>query len=266
MQCFERIVTPRATDKIFIYNEDKIYLTLEKKIPRWQEVDFKQSLLGSLYCFYKEDGTYYIFCGKRILIGSQNCKPVILKEAVLLLNHHDFPLASKAKHLAHFMRMHRFCGACGSSHQVNSEEKALYCAQCKHICYPRISPCVIVLIKRSDKKILLARSPHFPEGLYSNIAGFVEPGESLEEAVHREVFEEVSIKIKNLQYFSSQPWPFPNSLMVGYMADYDSGEISVDNVEIEDAGWFDPSNLPTFSSSMSISRWLIDAYLKTLNT
>lgn len=264
MQCFKQVSTPRATDRVFIFNDNKIYLNAKNNIPTWQEIDFKQTLSGALYCFYRHSSSYDIFVGKRVICDSDTCKPTVLKEIPHLLNEQDFALASKAKHLAHFMKTHQFCGGCGSKVQINSAEKALYCTFCRHLSYPRIAPCIIVLIKREDQRILLARSPHFPDGVYSNVAGFVEPGESLEEAVHREVSEEVGVSIKNLRYITSQPWPFPDSLMVGFIADYAAGEIQVDNDEIEDAQWFEPSFLPIFSSKISISRWLIDIYLREI--
>jgi NAD+ diphosphatase len=128
--------------------------------------------------------------------------------------------------------------------------------------YPRLSPAMIVAVEKDDQ-ILLGRSPHFPPGIMSVLAGFVEPGESAEEAVRREVFEETSILVKNVQYFSSQAWPFPNSLMLGFKAEYESGEIEVDGVEVTEADWFAASDMPNFfPGRVSISQWLIHDFLK----
>jgi NAD+ diphosphatase len=126
--------------------------------------------------------------------------------------------------------------------------------------YPRVSPAAIVLVRRGDE-ILLARSPGFPQGLYSVLAGFVEPGESIEEAVVREVLEEVGIEVTNVRYFGSQPWPFPNSLMIGFTADYKGGDLTPEPGEIEDAGWYTADNLPQLPPNISIARAMIDDFV-----
>ena len=127
--------------------------------------------------------------------------------------------------------------------------------------YPRLAPAVMGLVRR-EKELLLARAPRFPKDMYSALAGFVEPGETLEQCLEREVYEEVGIKVRNVRYFASQPWPFPHSLMIAFFADYFSGEIRVDGTEIEDAKWFDVKNLenlPRLPARISIARRLIDA-------
>ena len=130
------------------------------------------------------------------------------------------------------------------------------------LAFPRISPAVIVLVER-DGQVLLARSPRFTANFYSVLAGFVEPGETLEDTVHREIEEEVGIKIRNVRYFGSQPWPFPDSLMIGFTAEYESGEIRIDKAEISEAGWFYPENLPAIPGKISIARRLIDWFIET---
>lgn len=173
----------------------------------------------------------------------------------------ELALAAYAVQIIDFDRTTQFCGRCGTkTHQLRIERSKL-CPACNQITYPRLSPAVIVRVENGDK-ILLARSPHFPSGMHSVIAGFVEPGETLEQTVHREVREEVGITVKNLRYFASEPWPFPNSLMCGFVADYDSGVIRIDNNEIIAAGWFDRDHLPALPSTMSISRALIDDWLR----
>jgi NAD+ diphosphatase len=156
---------------------------------------------------------------------------------------------------------HQFCSRCGNvTAQIPGKFERL-CSVCGLSFYPRISPSMIVLIKKEDK-ILMSRSPHFPPGAYGLIAGFVEAGESIEEAVHREVKEEVGIEIKNLRYFGSQSWPFPDSLMIGFTADYAAGEILIDTKELEAADWYRYDNLPGGpSSSVSIARKLIDHFI-----
>ena len=159
---------------------------------------------------------------------------------------------------------HRFCGKCGHLTEYKTDERARACPQCGLINYPRLSPAIIVAVLR-DNRILLAHSQRFPAKFYSVLAGFVEPGESLEECVKREILEEVGISVKNIRYFGSQPWPFPDSLMIGFTAEYAGGEIKVDPVEILDAGWFSADNLPPIPPKLSIARHLIDWFTeKTL--
>lgn len=174
-----------------------------------------------------------------------------------------FALAGRATQLLDWQRQHRFCGQCGQPTQAKPDEFAMQCAHCGLLAYPRISPAIMVLV-RDGEKLLLARSPHFKPGVFSALAGFVEPGETLEACAAREVREEVGVEIRNLRYFASQPWPFPNSLMVAFFADYAGGEIQPKADEIEAAGWFLPSALPVLPEPISISRRLIDAALAEL--
>ncbi|MBU1564412.1 MAG: NAD(+) diphosphatase [Proteobacteria bacterium] len=176
-----------------------------------------------------------------------------------------FCLAGRAIQIVHWHREHRFCGKCGSIMVDRRTELARKCPNCNFISYPRLSPAVIMSVIRDDS-ILLARAPRFPAGMYSTLAGFVEPGETLEEAVSREVFEEVAISISNVQYVASQPWPFPHSLMIGFTSTYASGDIRIDNQELEDAGWFSVAELPVLPSKISISRLLIDNFIKRFDT
>ena len=155
-----------------------------------------------------------------------------------------------------------FCGRCGSETVVLPREHARFCKKCQLINYPRISPAIIVAIIRNDQ-ILLARGLNFSDKqMFSVLAGFLEPGESLEDCVKREVFEEVGIRLKNLQYFKSQFWPFPDSLMIGFTADYRSGDIKIDETEISEAGWFNFEDLPKVPNKRSLSSELINWFLE----
>lgn len=156
-----------------------------------------------------------------------------------------FGVASRARQILYWHTTHRFCGVCGTAMEEDVEEQVKRCPACSHLSYPRLSPAVIMSVS-SGNKILLARSPHFPAGMYSPLAGFVEPGETLEDAVRREVMEEVSLEVRDIRYVASQPWPFPHSLMLGFATRYGGGELQIDNKEIEDARWFSPDNLPFF--------------------
>ena len=169
-----------------------------------------------------------------------------------------FALAGRGTQMIDWQKNHRFCGHCGTPTVMKNTEFALECPACRLVAYPRISPAVMVLIEHGDQ-LMLARSPHFKPGVFSALAGFVEPGESLEQCAIREVREEVGLEITNLRYFTSQPWPFPNSLMIAYFADYAGGDITPDPTEIEAAGWFSREALPPLPDPVSIARQLIDA-------
>ncbi|MGA7595709.1 MAG: NAD(+) diphosphatase [Gallionella sp.] len=167
-------------------------------------------------------------------------------------------LAGRAIQLLDWQKNHRYCGRCGAPTATKAGQFAMLCPACGLVAYPRISPAVMVLVGRGDE-LLLARSPRFRPGVYSALAGFVEAGETLEQCATREVLEEVGIEIANLRYFRSQSWPFPDSLMAAYFADYAGGEIQPDPLEIEDAKWFSRSALPALPEPVSIARQLIDA-------
>ncbi len=175
-----------------------------------------------------------------------------------------FALAGRAFQIVDWDRSHQFCGHCGTPTVLKEGERARVCPSCAQLHYPRIAPAVMVLVHRG-KQFLLARSPHFPPGMYSALAGFSEPGETLEQTLVREVREEVGIEVKNIRYFASQPWPFPHSLMIAFHADYAEGEITPDPSEIEAADWFSLDRLPQkLPSTISISRRLIEAALDEL--
>lgn len=170
-------------------------------------------------------------------------------------------VAGRANQLIYWHQTHRHCGRCGHETEDKVDERAKICPQCKQVNYPRLSPAVIVAILK-DNQILLARNRRFKMPFYSVLAGFVEIGESLEECVKREIKEEVGITVKNVQYFGSQPWPFPDSLMIAFIAEYATGKIVVDGGEIMDAGWFSKENLPNIPPKISIARQLIDSFVQ----
>ncbi len=180
-----------------------------------------------------------------------------LRTLFSVLEDAHFALAGRAVQLLDWDRNHRYCGRCGTPTEAKAEERARVCPACRLAAYPRISPAVMALVRR-DGEILLGRSPHFPPGMYSALAGFVEPGETLEQCLAREVEEEVGVKVSRVRYFASQPWPFPNSLMIAFVCDWASGEIRPQAGEIEDAKWFNVLQLPKLPSRISIARRLID--------
>jgi len=171
-----------------------------------------------------------------------------------------FWLAARAVQIVDWDRTHQFCGRCGVPLKPRETERAKECPKCGLLHFPRLAPAVIVLVERGNQ-LLMARSRHFAPGVYSVLAGFVEPGETLEEAVEREVFEEVGIRIKDVRYFGSQPWPFPHSLMIGFTAQYAGGEIRINDGELEDAGWFTVERLPGQPGKISIARRLIEWFV-----
>ncbi len=182
-----------------------------------------------------------------------------LRALFSVLDDAHFALAGRALQLLEWDRTHQFCGRCGTPTAAKAAERARECPACGLAAYPRVAPAIMALLRRGPGEILLARSPRFPPGMYSALAGFVEPGETLEQCLEREVLEEVGLRVENVRYFASQPWPFPHSLMIAFVADWKSGEISADPLEIEAAQWFSLSGLPQLPNPISISRRLIDA-------
>ncbi len=183
-----------------------------------------------------------------------------LRSVFSLLPEEHLWIANRAIQVVEWDRDHQFCGRCRAATEDQPGERSKKCPRCGLSAYPRLSPAVIVLVEHGDE-ILLARSPHFLPGVYSTLAGFVEPGETLEETVAREIEEEVGVQVCEVRYFGSQPWPFPNSLMIGFRARYAGGELAPDPDEIEDARWFRVDALPKLPSRISIARSMIETFL-----
>ncbi len=174
-----------------------------------------------------------------------------------------FALAGRASQILDWERDHRYCGRCGGAMVADEAERAMRCEPCATINYPRIAPCVIVLVHRGEE-LLLARNVNFPRPMYSTLAGFIEAGETVEETLVREVREEVGVEVGQLRYFQSQSWPFPNQLMLGFFAEYRGGEIVCDPDEIADARWFHYRDLPMIPPVSSVSGQLIQHYVSSL--
>ena len=172
-------------------------------------------------------------------------------------------LAGRAFQIVEWDRSHQFCGRCGTRLRDRAGERAKECPACGHVVYPRLSPAMMVLVTRG-RELLLARANRFPQAMYSALAGFVEPGESIEDCIHREVREEVGVEVDRLQYFASQSWPFPHSLMIAFTAEYTGGDMHPCDEEIVEAGWFPIDALPQLPGPVSISRQLIDATVARL--
>jgi NAD+ diphosphatase len=172
-------------------------------------------------------------------------------------------IAARAFQIVEWDRTHRYCGRCGTPTRDRTGERAKECPACGYAAYPRVTPAMMVLVTRG-RELLLARAPRFPPGMYSALAGFVEPGETIEDCIHREVREEVGIEVGGIRYFASQSWAFPHSLMIAYTAEYAGGELRPDETEIAEARWFAWNAVPQLPPSISISRRLIEATVARL--
>jgi NAD+ diphosphatase len=195
-------------------------------------------------------------------------RKIPLRQVIALMTQGTAPTSSgltgpifRAYHIIQWRRESRFCGSCGSPNQDTPQELARLCPVCGRIEYPRIAPAIIVIIINDQGQALLAHNKQFLPGMYSLIAGFNEAGETLEATLTREIREEVGLRVQDIQYVTSQPWPFPYSLMLGFRARYAGGSIQVDGVEIEDARWFDRDRVPDLPGLGSVSRYLINQWL-----
>ena len=185
-----------------------------------------------------------------------------LKTLLGVMDYDISMLAGRASQIIDWDKTHRYCGRCGAANHDLPGERAKKCPECGFVSYPRISPATITAVIK-ENKILLAHARNYHGDVHSLIAGFLEPCETLEECAQREIMEEVGIKVKNIRYYGSQPWPFPNSMMIGFIAEYESSEICVDGYEIEKAGWFDTEHLPEMPGKMSIAYDIIQWFIKT---
>ncbi|NLW23269.1 MAG: NAD(+) diphosphatase [Tissierellia bacterium] len=255
-------------DYWFLFRDNKLMVFRSKgglAIPRSKDIDrlgisiYNIQHMGA-YCGYNCN------CGEIIdLIERESIDFIDLRTLSELVAEDIYSLASKANLLVNWIKLNQYCGKCGANmHMKDSRtERAMVCSNCGNTTWPRTSPAVIVAVTKGDK-LLLAHNRQFPQGEYSVIAGFVEYGETFEECVKREVYEEVGIKLKNIKYFGSQPWPFPNSMMVGFTAEYLDGDIRVDGEEIVDANWFSKEEVKRMhKKSISIGSELIEWFLNS---
>ncbi len=245
-------------DDILVYDDDQIHLPEEEN----------PEILGLEPIRYRETAYPEGDVIKWAEVTAETEPPGGMKFAprrkvLEVLGEENFASSGKAYHLMDWTRKNLFCGRCGSPMKDSEVERSRICTHCDHVEYPTISPAVIVAVEK-EGKLLLGRSPRFPKGRYSVLAGFVEPGENLEDTVKREIREEVSIEVDDIAYFGSQPWPFPHSLMLAFTAKWKSGEIRIDEKEIEDAGWFSPEEFPQIPSTLSIAGKLIEHFLRNL--
>lgn len=248
---FSDEIAPKDGDCLFVFNEDrKLYLEDGNELPEsLDEFDINFCLFIGIY-----KGR------KAFAANAKSCKASYDLREVYEIDHDLYHIAGKAVLVSDWYMSYQFCGRCGTKNQMDEKDMMLKCPECGQVHYPRIAPAIIVAIRNGDK-LLMAQHSYHDTIRYALIAGFVEPGESIEEAVHREVSEEVGIKIKNLKYMKSQSWPFPNSLMLGFTAEYESGDIKVDGDEIVRAKWFEKDEIIRYSSDISISDWLVQHFI-----
>ena len=254
---------PHSTGYWFIFSGDQLLVDPSSSLP-FEEQSFSPEALGVNLDFYMLFGHYdSIPCFLGVIDPSTtvpSLSPVNLRSLFGVVDEDYFTLAGRALQILHHTREHIYCSKCGTPMEDRPKELARFCPSCGFISFPRVSPAVIMSVVREDH-ILLGRGAHFAKGMYSTLAGFVEAGETLEEAVSREVHEETGIAVGQVNYVTSQPWPFPHSVMIGYAADYRGGEIKIDHTELEDARWFHYQNLPKLPSRITIARLLIDNFI-----
>lgn len=231
--------------------------------------DLGLSPIRSLYlgCLQTANGYTNCFAGELIeeVKAPPNFAFESLRPLYSQLDEQTFWLAGRAVQIVDWDRTSLYCGRCGRKTAVQTHDRSKICPDCGLTNYPRLAPAVIVRIQRNTPagpEILLARATRFPTSMFSVLAGFVEPGESLEECVEREISEEVNLVVKNIAYFGSQPWPFPHSLMISFTAEYEAGEIMIDPRELAEANWFSPDAMPDIPPPPSIANRLITSWLK----
>jgi len=256
---------PAARTRFFVFRGDQLLLRASDLAPPEDDPrilaalgvrvaeTYPIGLHGEYYCCavgvepQAEALDGYVFSGLRPLFGA-------VDETLL-------SIAGRAFQITEWMRTHRYCGVCATPMQAVRGERCLRCPACGQLAYPRISPAMMVLIRRGDA-ILLAKHAATRTNRFTALAGFVEAGESVEDAIHREVFEEVGLAVQDLRYFASQSWPFPHSLMIAFTAEYADGELVLDANEIAEARWFGPEDeLPEIPAGVSIASELINAHL-----
>ena len=246
----------------FLTSKNSEFLIFEEDDLKWSEMEmFNKQFIG-----YLNDQPCYLL---EITPESKLDDELVLTPLRNLLGRIPdslFTVCSRSLQLSEWMRNNQFCGVCGTKMKMHETERAMFCECNNVLVYPRISPCIIVLVTKGEE-LLLAHNKNFPGTFYSTLAGFIEAGESAESAIHREIFEEVKVRVQNIKYFGSQSWPFPSQLMLGYHAEYLEGEITPDGEEIDLADWFHYKDLPNVpTGNISISGQLIESYLEKLNS
>ena len=255
--------------KLIIFCDNKILYDHKENTYSFERKDLNPIQQSGPYLCIAEVSGHFIYALEidpqdeilGIFMDPKSIDFVDLRNILGFLDKESFLLLSRASILKLWKNQNIYCSICGSKNTFNLAEGAFECSCNQLPKYPTISPCIITLI-HDDDKILLGRSKYFPQNMYSTLAGFIEAGESAEEALVREVKEEVNVAVSNIRYHSSQSWPFPSQLMLGYMCKYDAGKIVLNDAELEDAKWFSIDDLPAIPPDASISGQLIRSYIE----
>lgn len=246
----------------YVVADEKFLCAAEGSLVLLSEADLHNlsvNLIAKHFVKKHNDMSVYVTC-----VHHQNVQGyqwVSLRNLLEQLSEDDFQAAGRALQVLRWHFDHQFCGRCGNPTVQHSQDLAKSCVHCAIDFYPRLSPCIITLITRGDE-CLLAWHRRSKDEKYSCLAGFIEMGESPEQTLEREVMEEVGLRVSNIRYFTSQPWPFPGQLMLGYFADYAGGDIELDQHEIRSAHWFRYNQLPRIPPATTISGRLIQAFVQ----
>lgn len=244
--------------KYYLFNHGRLLLyrgtTVPREFPTWLGCDGVR--------LFDESGTILSLMGESALESlPEGYEWMDLRESFHVLPEQEYRMAGKASELLYFDRQHRYCGLCGAPMEWSSAISKR-CTQCGEEIWPKLNTAIIVLIHRGEEA-LLVKAKNFRRDYYGLVAGFVETGESLEECVAREIYEETSLRVTNIRYFGSQPWPYPMGLMIGFHADYVEGDIALLDGELRDAAFFRRDNIPAIPGKMSMARMLIDDWLQS---
>ena len=258
----ESAITIILRDQEFLTSKTSEFLLFEEDDLKWSEME----MVNKQFIGYLNDKPCFL---SELTNESKLDEDLLLTPLRNLLGRIPdslFTICSRSLQLSEWIRNNRFCGSCGSKMNKHETERAMSCECNNLLVYPRISPCIIVLVTKGEQ-LLLAHNKNFPGTFYSTLAGFIEAGESAESAIHREIYEEVKVNVKNIEYFGSQSWPFPSQLMLGFHAEYLDGDITPDGEEIDLADWFHYKDLPQVpTGNISISGQLIESYIEKLKS
>ncbi len=256
----------RESDRFVIFKGSQIIVNGDNFVLDFEHLDVQLLHDSQLLLIEEEPSGFIAVQANSSLIAELDAEYRSLRSLLFTQRDYDFSVAGKASQIIDWYGTHRFCGGCGNPTRHHETERAVLCIQCNKQFYPRINPCAIVLVVRG-REVLLARSARFRTGFYSCLAGFIEIGETAEDTVLREVREEVGIGVSHIRYVKSQSWPFPSQLMLGFIAEYESGEIVLEPDEIEEAGWYDVNALPNVPlPGISVAGELIQQYAKEVKT